>query len=161
MSLELQLRPVTMADARRIWVWSNDRETRRHSFCTAAIPWSDHLPWLERKLADPRCRFYIAETDGRPIGQVRFDREDDDSAVISISIDPDHRGRGLGTAAIRAAIARLQQDAPVTVVHALIKKTNPASLRAFHNAGFRDSHRSLDHEVTRLSLRPQRRQMLP
>lgn len=154
MSAGLQLRPVTLADARQLFVWANDPVTRRSSFSTELVDWPDYLRWLEGKLADPRCRFYLAEMKELPIGQVRFDREVDGSAVISIGLGPRHRGRGLGTALIEASVARVRADASVTAVHALIKKTNPASLRAFHKAGFRDTHRSLDRGVTRLSLRP-------
>ncbi len=153
----LRLRPVTPDDARQLFVWANDPDTRQQSLSTDEIVWADHLHWLESKLADPRCTFYLVEQDGTPIGQVRFDREQDggDSiAVISISLDPALRGRGLGTAAIGAAVAQLQKDAPASVIHAYIKESNPASLRAFHKAGFRDLRGSPRQEVLRLTLRP-------
>jgi RimJ/RimL family protein N-acetyltransferase len=153
----LHLRPVTLDDARQLFVWANDPDTRRQSLSTDEIVWGDHLLWLEGKLEDPLCTFYLVERDGAPIGQVRFDREQgaaETIAVISISLDPALRRQGLGTAAITAALAQLQTDAPVAVVHAFIKRTNPASLRAFHKAGFRDARASTGQDVLRLTLRP-------
>ncbi len=150
---ELSLRPVVLADARLLFDWANDPEALRHSFSSGALEWREHRYWLQDKLADPLCHFYVVEHEGTPVGQIRFDlKAVDSAAVISVSLDPSRRGEGLGTAAIRAGVARLQQDAEVAVVHAFIKQTNPASLRVFHKAGFRDTRNGPDPQIARLSL---------
>lgn len=150
---ELSLREVTLEDAKLLFDWANDPDTRRHSFSSGAIEWREHRHWLQDKLHDPLCRFYIVEHAGAPVGQVRFDLKSvDAAAVISISLDPKRRGEGLGTAAIRAGVARLRQDTDVAVIHAFIKQTNAASLRVFQKAGFRDLRAEPDAQVARLSL---------
>jgi UDP-2,4-diacetamido-2,4,6-trideoxy-beta-L-altropyranose hydrolase len=130
----MRLRPATADDARHVWEWANDPATRAASFTTDPIAWESHSRWFKRKIADPQCLFMIAEVDG-PIGQVRFDLARDE-AVISVGLAPDARGFGYGQIAIRKAIDYLKVTHPGRRVEALIRPTNPASIRTFGAAGF-------------------------
>jgi UDP-2,4-diacetamido-2,4,6-trideoxy-beta-L-altropyranose hydrolase len=134
---EIHLRPFSEEDFRLIWEWANDPVTRANSFESAAIPWEQHREWCKSKINNPRCSFWIAANKnlGR-VGVVRFDR-DDGEATISLSVDPQARGRGCGTEVIKLACDRLFQSSDVNLVRALIKPANKASIRAFERAGFR------------------------
>lgn len=127
----VDLRPATGHDAELLFAWANDPETRRWSFATEPIPWDTHVAWLARVLADDERRLWVAEHEGEPVGQVRLDVAGD-SEVVSISVAPGQRGRGLAVAIIRAACG----EARGTVV-AEVKPDNQRSLRAFERAGFR------------------------
>ncbi|HEX6239237.1 MAG TPA: GNAT family N-acetyltransferase [Polyangiales bacterium] len=133
----LTLRPAEPGDARLLFEWANDPVARAQSFSQATIPWEDHERWFTRKLADARCLLLIAEdAQGKPIGQVRFDVAEDTSAVISVSMAPEQRGRGYGAEAIaRACDALRARRGPITVL-AYIRQDNLASQRAFTRAGF-------------------------
>jgi UDP-2,4-diacetamido-2,4,6-trideoxy-beta-L-altropyranose hydrolase len=133
----IHLRPVRDEDSRLLWEWANDPVVRRVSFSTEPINWDTHSTWLRNKLSDPNCRLYVIECGRRSIGQIRFEMEQN-SAVISLSMAPDCRGQGLGTAALQAAMEQLFHTATVKQADAFVKKDNTASLRLFQKAGFEE-----------------------
>ena len=104
-----------------------------------------HKQWFAEKLASPDSLLYIAEDeDGKPAGQIRFDRRDN-AAVVSVSVAPDRSGRGLGTAMTRRACTAMAAHWPETRVLALIKRDNPASAAMFRKAGFTEIEPAEDH----------------
>jgi UDP-2,4-diacetamido-2,4,6-trideoxy-beta-L-altropyranose hydrolase len=134
---KLRLRSAQLQDARLLWRWASDPDTRRVSFSSARIPWQSHLVWLDAKLRDPRSRLYVGvAADEQPVGQVRADLKGRD-AVISVSVDRDLRRKGYGCELIREAVDRLLRDARVGTIKAFVKPDNLASVSAFAKAGFR------------------------
>lgn len=123
------LRRATGDDGALLFRWANDRETRRNSLSHEPISWETHIAWLARRLADPGTKLLIAELDGHPVGTVRFDL--DAEVVISLTVAPERRGKGLATPIILAACALIDRD-----VIAEVLPHNEASIRAFLRAGF-------------------------
>ena len=123
------LRVATMADAKLLFVWRNDPETRAASLTTEPLDWDAHLAWLGEVLENSDRRLWVAE-EGGPVGQVRLDRHGD-VEIISVSVAPSARGRGLAARIIAAACAQARG----TVV-ARVRPDNDRSLRAFAAAGF-------------------------
>ena len=73
-----------------------------------------------------------------PIGQVRFDLNDDHESIISVSIAKEHRNRGYGSILIRKAYEEMFAKSDVHTVSCIYKKLqNEASKRAFEKAGFK------------------------
>ena len=131
-----RLRAAESADARMIWEWSNEPETRKASFSSDLIPWETHVSWFEKRLADQDCQIYLAsDNDGIALGQVRFETTGAE-ATISISLDADARGHGWGTQLIWMACRRFFSKTEVDRIEALIKPDNGASIRAFEKAEF-------------------------
>lgn len=137
--MTVRLRCAEMADAALMYAWQSHPTTRIHARNKGMPSYEDHVAWLERKLTDARsakgCLFYIAEDDGEPVGLVRFDARGGEWET-SIVIAPELRGRGLGKATLRAAIAAVPTNATAT---AYIMPENTASLRLFRSLGFRQS----------------------
>jgi RimJ/RimL family protein N-acetyltransferase len=131
----LALRVASVADARLLWEWRNEEATRLRSFDGAPVPWNSHLKWLDGKLASEACRIWILEADARPVGQIRFERQDS-VALVNYSIDVHHRGRGLGTAILKLSAPQACRELGVTSIAGLVKVSNDASCRAFAAAGF-------------------------
>lgn len=133
----MKLRPATRGDARVLHRWRNDGETRAASLSSAAVPWGEHVAWLDRSLGSPDTRLLVGELEGAPIGVVRIDRNGE-SATISVTVAPEARSRGLATPLIRAGV---QAAAALGVerVIALIRRENTASISAFQAAGFGDA----------------------
>lgn len=131
----LHLRPATADDCRRIWEWANEPAVRAVSFSSEPIMWEQHVTWFTRKIGDASTRLWIAEQDGAPLGQVRFDLEGLD-ATISISLDASRRRKNLGALLIWSACQKLFRNSAVKTIHAFIKLDNAASIRAFEKAGF-------------------------
>ncbi len=132
------LRPASAEDCRFLWELANEPAVRAVSFTGEPIPWESHCRWFAARLADPRCVLLIVtDVRGAPLGQVRFDRDPEQKqAVISVSLAPASRGRGLGVSVIREASRDLLATGQADSVLALVKIDNDASRRAFLKAGF-------------------------
>ena len=133
----LRLRCARSSDAELLWRWANDPDARCASFSSAQIPWAEHLRWFESKLATPDSVVWIAtDMDGNPVGQLRFDAQDQAEAVVSVSLAPERRGGGLAVKLIRLGAFQLFEEARWQKVFAFIKADNVASRRSFERAGF-------------------------
>lgn len=127
----IALRPATADDAQRLFDWRNDPVTRAMAITTDPVPWDGHVRWLTATLANPARLLLVGEIDGTPMGTVRFDLGE--PVLVSITLAPDHRGRGLALPLLTGAMDRL--DRPATLL-AQVKPDNPASQRLFERAGF-------------------------
>jgi len=139
----LRLRRVEESDCRLLWEWVNDPLVRAASFSTEPVSWDNHVSWFRAKLADHKSAQYVVETGSRPVGQVRFQIQGD-SAAVSVSLDSEFRGKGLGAVAVAMATEDLFRTTPVIRADAFVKPGNTASLRLFNRAGFAQT------EITRL-----------
>jgi UDP-2,4-diacetamido-2,4,6-trideoxy-beta-L-altropyranose hydrolase len=131
------LRKVMEEDCQLLWEWANEPSVRAVSFSSEPISWSQHLEWFDRKLQDLNCYFFIAlNRDNIPIGQVRFDREAGDRAVISIALAPEKRGFGYGSIVLNMAVEEIFSKTPIQTIFAFIKPSNSPSIRLFEKAEF-------------------------
>ncbi|WP_162426543.1 UDP-2,4-diacetamido-2,4,6-trideoxy-beta-L-altropyranose hydrolase [Pontibacter pudoricolor] len=132
----LTLRNATIVDLQLVFDWNNDPEVRQHSFNPEPILIENHTRWYKTKLEDANCKFYIAEVNGTPAAQIRYDMNGD-TATISYLISKGFRGRGLGHTILQKGISKLKREAQIikTIV-GLVQQDNIASVRAFEKAGF-------------------------
>jgi len=140
----VKLRAATLEDARLLLDWRNDAETRANSHNRDAVPWDAHRAWLAAAIADPARELLIAERDGVAVGTVRFDRAGDDT-VLSWTVAPAQRGRGVGRAMVRRAVERV----PEARLRAEIVASNARSIAIARAAGFRLSETIGDMTVWR------------
>lgn len=133
---KLRLRKVRYSDRKLLWDWANETTVRKVSFSSAKIPWEDHVNWFDSLLNNSNCIIYIGvNQDDSPIGQIRYNIENSE-AVISISIAKEFRALGYGTNLIWLASEKIFDVTSIKKIHAYIKASNYASIRAFTNAGF-------------------------
>jgi RimJ/RimL family protein N-acetyltransferase len=133
----LTLRPAGADDEAFLLELRNEPETRRQSLGSEPIAADTHSAWFRQKLSQPgTSRIYVAETSMGPIGQARVDRIHDAEGEISLALAPSSRGLGLGRALIRAATSASISELELRTVHATVKCSNDASLRAFAAAGY-------------------------
>jgi UDP-2,4-diacetamido-2,4,6-trideoxy-beta-L-altropyranose hydrolase len=134
----LEARPATALDAELLHRWRNHPAVRSVSRSPEAIELSQHRRWLDGVLQDEHRWLYIACIGSLDIGSVRFDRRaETDDVEVSIYLDPDLQGLGLGQRALLAAelaLARTLQR-PLTV-HALVLAGNRASRNLFEASGY-------------------------
>lgn len=100
---------------------------------------------------------FIAHLDGAPVGFIQsyvpvachhegWWLDEHDSGVRGIDqflADGDRLGKGLGTAMIRAFVARLFTDPSVTRIHTDPDPTNARAIRCYEKSGFR-AHRAIE-----------------
>src|SRR3989338_9841481 len=99
MNGNLRIRPSNKDDARLLFDWRNDKDTRAMSGSTAPLVWESHLEWFTKVLSGgfPGRSIYIIESEeGEQIGTVRSDERDDGRTEVSYTVAPQWRGRGLG-----------------------------------------------------------------
>lgn len=133
----LQVRHARLFDEGLLLAWANDPETRQNSFSPDTIPAEDHCQWFRSRLRDlDGCRLYIVETEERiPVGHVRFERQDL-AWVISYSLAPQFRGRGLGRPLLEVALSKMRSDYPGALVLGKVKPDNLPSRKIFESLGF-------------------------
>jgi len=132
----VSLRRATAADSRRLWEIRNEESVRRVSLDTAPIPLEQHERWFAARLTAPAAPiFIVSAAEAGDVGYVRFDAAPGELHV-SIALTPHVRGRGLGPAALRAALAALDAGERQEPVVALVHRDNAPSLAAFARAGF-------------------------
>lgn len=135
MSEPVVVRKAAPGDVRTIYELSNQRSVREASFSSDQIDWSEHVKWFEAVLADPCHGFYVAETGGVIVGQIRF-RLAGKCATVSVSIDPRYRRGNVGTRLFHGALAAFGAHHPLEEVVARIKKRNMESVAFFRRMGF-------------------------
>lgn len=140
MAQKFFIRPAAAGDLKPVYKLSNEPLVRQYSLNKGAIPWDTHVTWFNRRITNTHYPFYILEDEnGRFISQVRFE-PDGNKTVISISITPEFRARGLAAAIITACV----EKSPFARVTAFVYAANKASVKAFERAGFKKIHEGAD-----------------
>lgn len=133
----LQVRAASMQDAQMLHRWRDHPSVRANSYTTQPIPFEHHLLWLQGVLADDSRTLMVGAIGQTAIGSVRFDRVGEQEFEVSIVLDPDLRGMGLGEALLargeEAMCRRLR--CPITVL-ARVRDENQASQRLFRANGY-------------------------
>ena len=132
-------RSATMDDAALLWEWANEEVVRGNSFSPKPIPFPDHVNWLRRRLGCGKCLILVLETDGVPIGQVRYDKVANDTAEIDMSVAPAYRGYGYGRRALTLTREHAIERLGVVRVRGTVLETNTSSIATFVKAGFEES----------------------
>lgn len=135
----LKFRRARVEDTELYLTWANDPVVRNWSYQQTPITLPQHQAWFEKKLRDPRTMLLIfSDTDNCPVGQVRIDQSDDpDAAIIGISIDCNHRGKGHAAKMIAMASDFFFLNSKVTAIKANIHRANQASIGSFYKAGYK------------------------
>jgi len=142
----VRVRPATEDDAVLLHTWRNDPVVRSLSRSTDPIPLDAHAAWLRASLAAADRHLLVVETAGpraEPVGTTRYDLlpGDDGSRTrweVSITVAPEMRGRGLGSATLRASDAWLAATEPdAREIEAWVRSSNDGSRRLFERNGYR------------------------
>lgn len=130
--LDINLRSIHKEDCKLLFNWVNDAEVRNNSFSKTDISWENHSHWFSKIINSPDTNIFILERNKNPIGQVRFDREDN-YWKIDYSIDEKFRGMGMGSKIIELGLEKMKGK-----IKAWVKKENKASCRVFEKLGFKN-----------------------
>lgn len=136
----IELREVRAEDCKLLFLWVNDPKVRDSFFDSKRITWQEHKIWFSTKMNKETCRMFILEKDKNPLGEIRFDKENE-SWIVSYSIAEKYRGMGMGKKIIKLGLEKIEGK-----VKAWVKQENIASRRVFQNLGFKKL--STDNEVS-------------
>jgi RimJ/RimL family protein N-acetyltransferase len=143
------LRPAAPGDLDLLREWRNDPATIAASASAAGVDADEHAAWFAAVLADPDRHLWIAQSD-RPLGQVRFDRTRGYVYEVSVSLDPEARGQGLGRELIAGGSARLFAETHASSIVARVRPENSASQSAFRAVGFKPVGKAEDLDLLEL-----------
>src|SRR3989338_1386609 len=147
--MNLALRKANKSVSRFLFELRNEEEVRCVSRNTAPIAFSDHKKWFEKKLASSVSLILIAEENGTPIAQTRFDAKGQ-YAEVSVAVVSAFRGKGYGTKIIADATKLFfKKYTKVFAVRAYANLGNAASVKSFSRAGYRHLGEVDDEGTTR------------
>lgn len=133
----LKVRPAALDDGPMLHAWRDHPDTRAVSGNSAPIPLDSHMEWLARKLGDAGCRLFVAEIGGTAVGSIRFDRQADGAWEVSLYLDPDLTGLGLGRYLLQAGERAMRMGIGEQIAFtATVMPGNETSARLFINAGY-------------------------
>jgi RimJ/RimL family protein N-acetyltransferase len=133
----LSFRLASETDVMLYFDWANEEEVRKQSFQSNEISLETHKSWFLNKLNDPNCSFFIFENENKnALGQVRIQKEDDNKAVIGISIAKEYRRRGLANRFIELSSNHFLALNPDYTLFAYIKQNNVSSIKSFESSNF-------------------------
>ncbi|MFW6201085.1 MAG: GNAT family N-acetyltransferase [Gemmatimonadota bacterium] len=95
---------------------------------------------VEAVLADPDQHVWVAEREGTVAGfvAVAFHRDDDMGEIYMTAVDPEHQGKGVGTALAEFAVDWMRQAGlAVAMVETGGDPGHAAARRTYEKAGFR------------------------
>lgn len=132
-------RRVGLNDSDRLLAWRNDPLTVRFSKSNSPVSRKEHQDWLKQIVASRETQSLIGEYKQTPIASVRFDPVGKSRGryKVSINLAPHQRGRGMGAAILKSALAHFSKKigAEADIV-AEIHKNNVASHKIFLKNGF-------------------------
>jgi RimJ/RimL family protein N-acetyltransferase len=138
----IMMRPATPADSDLLFAWRNDPGTQAASRSTAPVPREDHERWMQFNVAYgyPQHLVMIADSDIGSLGVVRFDMDKADvlACEVSITIAPEHRGKGMAKDILSQACGYMHEYR----IDAEVKHENIGSRRLFERCGFEEIGRS-------------------
>jgi UDP-2,4-diacetamido-2,4,6-trideoxy-beta-L-altropyranose hydrolase len=136
MGLQWKARLASADDEQLLLTWANDPTTRRNSFSPEKISSSAHHAWLKKRLQNrDASHLYIIESTA-PVGQVRFDRNDEGEWEIDYSIAVEFRGKGCGKLILSTALQAFRKLHPEGILIGKVKMTNTPSCRIFEALSF-------------------------
>lgn len=142
---QFNLRKAEVRDIFIYYDWANDPTVRRSGFHSEPITWEIHQQWFLKKIEDAGSHLFVLEASGLPVGQIRFERRDDD-LDIGYSLDTVVRGRGWGKFLIILGIRSLM-NLDSSRLRAVVKYENTASRSIFHGIGFSEDQNSSDSQL--------------
>ena len=134
----ITLREATEQDLMLYFDWANDEQVRSQSFNSTKIDLNTHTKWFLNRIKDVDSCLYVFEDEkNEAVGQVRIEKDaTTKTAVIGVSIDNKHRGKGLAPKILRGGLRYFLDTHKAYLIEAYIKTNNESSVKSFVKAGF-------------------------
>ena len=130
------IRKANQSDCGDILKWRNDEISRKMFFNPKTIKPKMHEAWFFEVLNNNNKVMYIGELDNLKVGVCRFDFDKLRLvSEVSININPQLRGKGLGKLFLKFAIMKYKRNNRNNIV-AKVRSDNLASIKIFAHSGF-------------------------
>ena len=137
--MEITQRTATLSDAVALLTWRNNPSSREYSLNSELILMNEHLEWLTTRLERIQIEpFFLYMADHKAIGMSRLDVMSGsvDKFEISILVDPNQHGQGIGTRILGMTCEAFFGLHPDYTIVASVHPDNFVSQKLFVGAGF-------------------------
>lgn len=124
----------TKLDCDMVFSLSNDPLVRACSFNSNPIEYEQHCKWFEKTCTDSNTLFFLIFDGDSFIGQIRFNRDSEQSieCIISVSVTKEFRGKHIAGEVLELGINNLKVNwKNIKIVIAEVKGENVASNALF------------------------------
>jgi L-amino acid N-acyltransferase YncA len=125
--MQVEFRSFEQADLDVIRSWFDDAETARRM----SYPTDEWFAYVSSDIA--RC-WVATDVDGEVLAHIQVDRADAERGYVDLVVRPDLRGRGLGTAVLKAFVTG--PGRAYAALEGAIAPDNAASLACAQRSGF-------------------------
>lgn len=133
---QIKIRSANSLDSLDLYNWRNDPTTRKMFFSSDLISIQNHQKWFKKALASKNFLLLIGEINKSKLGVCRFEFSIiKNTAEVSINLNPNFRGLGLGGQLLERCISHFIERYPIKLI-AKIKKNNLVSQRIFKKSNF-------------------------
>lgn len=134
--LNYGMRKAQLDDLMLYYEWANDSEVRQFAVNSESIPLETHQNWFQNKISSDQSFLYVFLKDNQAIGQIRFDRSEDNCYEITYSVDLTRRRTGLAEIIMRMGIVELSKEVKPLNLRGLIKSEAKAQMKVVTNLSF-------------------------
>ena len=140
MNEQVTIRPVTEADTDRIIAWRNAPSVMAHFIYRTPLTRKAHLNWLHNRVETGEVAQFVIYDGETAVGSVYLRDIDRNNQKCEYGIfigDEDCRGKGIGTAAARLALAHAFEELGLNRVYLRVFADNLGAIKSYEKAGFR------------------------
>ncbi|MBN1104390.1 MAG: GNAT family N-acetyltransferase [Deltaproteobacteria bacterium] len=147
----IEFRKAGWEDRGLLFRWRNDPLTRRYSLNPEPLVEAEHNQWFAASMENERRILLLACVDGTVVGVLRLDLVDESlrTAEVSIYVDPERHGQGLGKEVLQGAAIWVEKNTSIERLQAKVVQDNGPSVRIFKGCGFREKYVFFEKEVSR------------
>ncbi|MEX0501982.1 GNAT family N-acetyltransferase [Alphaproteobacteria bacterium LSUCC0719] len=132
----LTVRLITLDDKSDILTWRNDVISVEMAFVSRKISQVEHDLWFKDVMEDKSRTIMMGEIEAGKVGICRFDiSPTGNCAEVSININPEFRGKGLGKKLLETAVHTFLDQTNLDLF-ATVKPENKVSQKLFLGSGF-------------------------
>jgi RimJ/RimL family protein N-acetyltransferase len=133
---EIIIRPALPEDAEMVFEWRNDPYIVARASSQRTIRRDEHIAWFEETMKSDQRKMFIVQMGSKPIGNVRFDRIDEDNCFISAYLLEQFTGGGYGVEAIKQGYTEIFKEWDVQKIVSCVRSDNLNGRSGFIKAGF-------------------------
>ena len=140
MNEQVTIRPVTGADTDRIIAWRNAPSVMAHFIYRTPLTRKAHLNWLHNRVETGEVAQFVIYDGETAVGSVYLRDIDRNNQKCEYGIfigDEDCRGKGIGTAAAKLALAHAFEELGLNRVYLRVFADNLGAIKSYEKAGFR------------------------
>ena len=140
MNEQVTIRPVTEADTDRIIAWRNAPSVMAHFIYRTPLTRKEHLNWLHNRVETGEVAQFVIYDGETAVGSVYLRDIDRNNQKCEYGIfigDEDCRGKGIGTAAAKLALAHAFEELGLNRVYLRVFADNLGAIKSYEKAGFR------------------------